>query len=152
MNLDLKGKVALVAAASQGLGKASAMALADEGAKLAICSRRKKEITEAADEIRSKTGGEVLPVVADVRKPGDIKQFVESAKKEFGTVHVLVNNAGGPPVGSILQLSDEDWENGFELTMMSMVRMTREVLPMMIQQKWGRIITITSFVAKQPMN
>lgn len=152
MDLGLKGKVAVVAAASEGLGKASALALAEEGAHLVICSRRKKEINDAAMEIRSRTKAHVVAVVADVANPGDIKNLVAEAKKEFGTVDVLVNNAGGPPTGTILDMPDAEWEKGFNLTMMSMVRMTREVLPMMVQQKWGRIITITSFVAKQPLN
>ncbi|MBI4429240.1 MAG: SDR family NAD(P)-dependent oxidoreductase [Ignavibacteriales bacterium] len=152
MDLGLKGKVAVVSAASEGLGKASALALAEEGADLVICSRRKKEIADAADEIRSKTKARIETVVADVANPDDIKNLVGEAKKRFGTVHVLVNNAGGPPTGSIQDMPDAEWEKGFNLTMMSMVRMTREVLPMMVQQKWGRIITITSFVAKQPLN
>ena len=152
MDLGLKGKIAIVAAASDGLGKACAMALAEEGANLVICSRRQKEITETADEILLKTGSKVITVVTDVTKADDIKRFVGRAKNEFGTVHVLVNNAGGPPTGSVLDLSDNEWERGFNLTMMSMVRMTREVLPMMVRQNWGRIITITSFVAKQPLN
>jgi 3-oxoacyl-[acyl-carrier protein] reductase len=152
MDLGLKGKVALVAAASEGLGKACALALAEEGAKVVICSRRKKEIQAAADEIRLKTEAEVIPVGADLTMPSDIENFIEAGRKRFGTVHILVNNAGGPPTGSILDLPDEEWEKGFNLTMMSMVRMSRGVLPMMIQQKWGRIITITSYAAKQPIN
>lgn len=152
MDLGLKDKVALVAAASQGLGKACAFALAQEGAKLVICSRRKKEITEAAEEIERSTGSRVVPVEADMTKQEDITRFVEVAKREFGTVHVLVNNAGGPPTGNILEMPDAEWEKGFNLTMMSAVRLTREVLPMMASQRWGRIITITSYVAKQPIN
>ncbi len=152
MDLGLKNKVAIVAAASQGLGRAAAVALAEEGAQLVICSRREKEITEAAKEISSQTGVQAIGIAADVTKPADIKKVVRMAKEQFGTVHVLVNNAGGPPTGSVLDLTDQDWDKGFNLTMMSMVRLTREVLPMMQQQKWGRIVTITSFVAKQPVN
>ena len=152
MNLGLKNKIALVTAASQGLGKASAMALAQEGAIVIICSRRQKEITDAADEIRKSTGATVLPMVADVTKPDDIKRLVADTKQRFGTVHVVVNNAGGPPTGTISSLTDEDWYKGHELTLMSVVRLTREVLPMMIEQRWGRIVTIVSVVAKQPIN
>jgi len=83
-------------------------------------------------------------LVADVSKPEDIERLVEEAKQRYGTVHVLVNNAGGPATGDILSLKDEDWQKGHDLTLMSMVRLTRAVLPMMIQQRWGRIITITS--------
>jgi len=152
MNLGLKNKIAVVTAASQGLGKASALALAQEGATVVICSRRKKEITETAEEIQKATGATVMAIVADVTKPEEIKQLVTETKKRFGTVHVLVNNAGGPPTGTIESLTDEDWHKGHELTLMSVVRLTREILPMMIEQRWGRIITIVSVVAKQPIN
>jgi 3-oxoacyl-[acyl-carrier protein] reductase len=152
MNLGLKNKIAIVTAASQGLGKASAMALAQEGAAVVICSRRQKEITDAAEEIQKATGSTIIPVVADVTKREDIKRLVETVKTKFGTVHILVNNAGGPPTGNIASLTDEDWHRGHELTLMSVVRSTREILPMMIEQRWGRIITIVSIVAKQPIN
>jgi 3-oxoacyl-[acyl-carrier protein] reductase len=152
MNFGLKNKIAIVTAASQGLGKASALALAQEGATVVMCSRRKKEITEAADDIRNGTGAVIVPQTADVTQPDDIQRLVRETKQQFGTIHVLVNNAGGPPVGDILTLTDEDWRKGHELTLMSMVRLTRAVLPFMIQQRWGRIITITSVAAKQPIN
>jgi 3-oxoacyl-[acyl-carrier protein] reductase len=150
MDLGLNGKIAVVCASSEGLGKASAMALAQEGVKLVVCSRREKAINETASEIRKATGAEVLPVVADVSVPADIAKLAKAAAGKFGTIHILVNNAGGPPTGDILTLSDEQWQKAHDLTLMSMVRMTREVLPFMIDQKWGRIISITSFVAKQP--
>ena len=152
MNLGLKNKIAIVTAASQGLGKASAMALAQEGATIVMCSRRQKEIAEAADEIRGATGAAVVPMIVDVSKLEDIKRLVLDTKQQFGTVHILINNAGGPPTGTISSLTDEDWLNGHQLTLMSMVRLTREVLPMMTEQRWGRIITITSIAAKQPIN
>ncbi|MBI3585829.1 MAG: SDR family oxidoreductase [Ignavibacteriales bacterium] len=152
MDLGLKNKVALVAAASQGLGKASAFALAQEGARLVICSRREKEVRQTAEEISQQTGSKVVPVVADVSKQEDIKKFVGAALKEFGTIHVLVNNAGGPPTGHITSMTDEEWEKGVQLTLMSAVRLSREVLPMMEKQQWGRVITIVSLVAKQPLN
>ena len=152
MNLGLKNKIAIVTAASQGLGKASALALAQEGATVVICSRRQKEITETANEIQKATNATVIPLVADVAKPEDIERLAAETKQRFGTVHVLVNNAGGPPTGDILSLKDKDWQKGHDLTLMSMVRLTRAVLPMMIQQRWGRIITITSIAAKQPIN
>jgi 3-oxoacyl-[acyl-carrier protein] reductase len=152
MDLGLRSKVALVSAASQGLGKASARALAEEGARLVICSRREEEIRKTAAEITEQTGAEVVAVAADVTVPEDIQRFVATAIERFGTVHVLVNNAGGPPAGDILSLKDADWEKAFQLTLMSMVRMTRAVLPFMMNQNWGRLITITSIAAKQPIN
>ena len=152
MNFGLQNKIAIVTAASQGLGKASAMALAREGATVVICSRRKKEIFEAAKEINEATEAKIIPMVVDVTKPGNIKRLVVETKRKYGTVHILVNNAGGPPTGTISSLNDEDWHKGHELTLMSMVRLTREIIPMMTEQRWGRIITITSIAAKQPIN
>lgn len=150
MDLGIRGKVALVCASSEGLGKASAIALAREGARLCICSRREKEIRETAKEIEGQIGVEVFPVVADVSKAADVVKIAREAVQRYGSIHILVNNAGGPPTGDILSLTDEQWQKAHDLTLMSMVRMTREVLPTMVKQKWGRIVTITSFVAKQP--
>ena len=152
MDLGIKNKIAIVTAASQGLGKACALALGREGAKLVICSRRQKEIDETAREIRTATGAVIESFAADVSSAGAILKLVEFTKEKFGTVHVLVNNAGGPPTGDILSLTDEDWQKGHDLTLMSMVRLTRAVLPMMIEQQWGRIVTITSISGKQPIN
>jgi 3-oxoacyl-[acyl-carrier protein] reductase len=152
MDLGLQGKIAIVTAASQGLGKASALALAQEGATVVICSRRQKEITETARELRETTGATVVPMVADVTNAEHIKLLVAETKRQFGAIHVLINNAGGPPAGSIEALTDEEWQKGHDLTLMSMVRLTREVLPTMIDQRWGRVITIVSVVAKQPIN
>ena len=152
MNFGLSNKIAVVTAASQGLGKASALALAQEGATVVICSRRQKEISETAKGIHEATGVTIVPLVVDVTKPEDMKRLVSETKQRFGTIHVLVNNAGGPPTGTISSLTDEDWYKGHELTLMSMVRLTREILPLMMEQRWGRIITITSIAAKQPIN
>ncbi len=151
MNFGLNGKIALVAAASQGLGKAAALSLAREGARVVVCSRREQEIAAAAREIATDTGAEVLPMVADVTNAGDIRRMVAETVKRLGTVHVLVNNAGGPPAGGLMDLSDADWEKAHQLTLMSTVRLTREVLPRMVAQHWGRIITIVSISAKQPI-
>jgi 3-oxoacyl-[acyl-carrier protein] reductase len=152
MKSIMENKIALVVAASQGLGKAAAMAIARKGATVVICSRRKNAIVRAADEIHEETGSTIVPFVADVSSAGDIKRLVAFTKRKFGTVHILVNNAGGPPTGDILSMTDAEWKSGFELTLMSVVRLTRAVLPMMIEQKWGRIITITSIAGKQPIN
>ncbi|MBE0648891.1 MAG: SDR family oxidoreductase [Bacteroidales bacterium] len=152
MELHLTSKIALVTASSKGLGKAAAMSLAKEGATVIVCSRNKKEIELAADEIRRVSGAEVLPVVADVSRAEQIGMLFETIRERFGTLHVLVNNAGGPPTGDILTMTDEEWRQGYELTLMSMVRLTREALPLMIKQQWGRIITITSITGKQPVN
>jgi len=152
MNFGLKDKVALVAAASHGLGKASALALAREGVRLVLCSRNSESINKTAEEIRGTTGATVVPVVADVSKKEDIVKLVKAAVGEFGTVHILVNNAGGPPTGQLLTMPEEEWERGVQLTLMSVVRLIREVLPFMERQQWGRIISIVSIAAKQPIN
>jgi 3-oxoacyl-[acyl-carrier protein] reductase len=152
MDLGIKNKIALVAASSQGLGKAAAFSLAKEGVNLAICSRNKKVIESTAVEIQKATGVRVVPYIADVSQASDIDKLVESVTKEFGRIDILVNNAGGPPTGNITTLPDSEWERGFNLTLMSMVRMTRAVLPSMQKYYWGRIISIVSLTAKQPID
>jgi 3-oxoacyl-[acyl-carrier protein] reductase len=154
MDLGLRGRVALVCAASQGLGRAAAMAFAREGAHVVACSRDKKRINETAKEIAAagEGVGRVIPVVADMTSPRDIKRFVATAVKEFGRVDVLVTNAGGPPTGAFMDLDDDAWEAGFERNFLSAVRCMREVLPHMQKKKWGRIINITSLTVKQPLN
>lgn len=151
MDLGLKNKIALVAASSQGLGRAAAESLAVEGATVVVCSRDKKALAAAAAEIAEKTKAEILPLVADVSKAKDIDELVRKVIKKFGTIHILVNNAGGPPVETFDRLSDDTWAKGVELTMMSAIRLIRAVLPFMQRQHWGRIITLNSIVAKQPI-
>lgn len=152
MDLHLKDKIALVCASSQGLGKAAAMSLASEGVQLAICSRNKESIESAAQEIKKQTGVRVCAISADVSKSDDIDRIIETVQEEYGAIHILVNNAGGPPTGKISSVSDAEWEKGFTLTLMSMIRLTRGVLPMMEQQHWGRIISLVSLAAKQPID
>src|SRR5215813_2841244 len=113
MDLGLKGKVALVAGASQGMGRAAALGFAREGAKVSICARGEKALQEAAGMIRKETGGEVLPTVADMSKVEDIKRFVKNCVERFGRLDVIVNNAGGPPPGEFMKFTDEDWQNAF---------------------------------------
>jgi 3-oxoacyl-[acyl-carrier protein] reductase len=152
MDLGLRDRVALVTAASQGLGKAIAFGLADEGAKVVICSRSSKRVKPAAVEIQERTGSEVLPIVADVRKLSNIKVLVEKTVSRFGRIDILVTNAGGPPVATFPDLGEEQWAEGLNLTFLSVVRLIREVIPHMQKLKWGRIINMTSFVVKQPVD
>jgi 3-oxoacyl-[acyl-carrier protein] reductase len=152
MDLGIKDKVAIVCASSQGLGKATALGLAKEGAKVVIFARHKKDLDETAHEIGTTTNSEVLSLIADVTKVEDIRTVVQTTVDKFGTLHILVNNAGGPPVANFAELTDDMWMNGVGLTMMSLIRMTREVLPHMLKNKWGRIINIASLTAKQPIN
>lgn len=155
MDLGLQGRVALVCAASQGLGKATAASFAGEGAHVVICSRSRKRINTAAKEIREALpDGEatILPVVADLRKARDIRNLVDAARRRFGRIDVLVTNAGGPPVATFPDLSDKSWQQGIEQNLMSTIRCIREVLPHMTRQGWGRIVNITSVSAKQPID
>ncbi len=152
MELGLSGKIALVVASSKGLGKAVAIGLAREGAKVVICGRHKKDLNAASDEIAQSPGTVPLAVVADVTSVKDIKRLVHASIKKFGTVHILVTNAGGPPTGEFVKLSDEQWLDAVNLTLMSTVRLIREVIPHMQKQNWGRIINITSVSVKQPID
>ena len=149
MDLGIKNKVALVTAASQGLGKASAIELANEGVKLAICSRDQDKINQTAEEIQNLTGGEVLAVKADLDSTDDIENLIKEIENKFNTVDILVNNTGGPKAGFFDDLSDEDWLKTFESTFLSAVRVTRKVLPFMKKNKWGRIINIASIYGRE---
>jgi len=151
MDLQLKQKVALVTAASQGLGKAAAWALAREGARVAICARDHEMTAATARQIAGETGADVRPFVADLSDAQSISTLVQEVLRSFGTVHVLVNNAGGPTPGGFATLSDDDWQRAYELTLMSAVRVTRAVLPAMRAQRWGRIINLASYSVKQPI-
>jgi 3-oxoacyl-[acyl-carrier protein] reductase len=151
MDLGLKGKVALVAGASQGMGRATALGFAREGAKVAICARGEAALNEAAEMIRKQTGGVVLAMVADMAKAEDIKKFVNQSAEHFGRLDIIVNNAGGPPPGEFLKFTDEDWNNAYNLSFMSTMRMTREAVPHMRKAGGGRVINITSYSVKEPI-
>ncbi|RMF84327.1 MAG: SDR family oxidoreductase [Nitrospinota bacterium] len=151
MDLGIAGKVALVAASSKGLGKAVALGLAREGARVTICARGEEALQRAAAEIRADTGAEVFPVVADVSRSEEIKRLVQATLERFGRIDILVNNAGGPPAGTFFTLSEADWEQGLALNLFSTIRLCQEVIPIMRRQQWGRIINITSITAKQPI-
>lgn len=152
MNLGLKNRIALVTASSKGLGRASAEALAREGAKIAICARDGKLLKVAADEIASATRSEVLAIPADVNSSRDIERVVKETVRHFGTLHILVTNAGGPPAGYFEEFDDKQWQEAFNLTMMSAVRLIRAAIPQMQQEKWGRIVNITSVSVKEPID
>ncbi len=151
MELGLKNKVAVVFAASKGLGKSSAVKLAEEGCRVAVCSRDERNIENAAQEIRQKTGAEVFSAVVDVRHKDQISGFIRDVINKWGTVDVLVTNAGGPPVKSFEETSDDEWEKYFQITLMSVVTAFRAVLPQMKKQKSGKIINITSMSVKEPI-
>ena len=150
MDLGLKGKVALVTAASKGMGRACAREFAAEGARVAICARTEADIKSVADEI-GKTGAEVLAMRADVTNAAEVKALVARTVDTFGGVDILVANAGGPPRGNLEEMTDEQWRAAFDVTVVSVVRLIREVLPSMRQKRWGRILTIQSVSVKQPV-
>jgi 3-oxoacyl-[acyl-carrier protein] reductase len=152
MDLGLKGSVALVLAASKGLGRASAQALAAEGASVVIGSRNAQELARAAREIEQASGSRVLAVPVDVTSAESLEAFVAAAAREFGRIDVLVNNAGGPPPGTFDAFSDAQWQAAFELTLLSVVRMVRLVIPHMRTAGGGRIINIVSTSVKQPID
>lgn len=151
MDMGIKDKVAIVAASSRGLGKAVAFGLAEEGVRLTLCSRGKEALEETAEEIKSGTNANVLALRGDVSKPEDVKEIILQTVKKYGTVHILINNAGGPPLGDFLNFSLEQWQRALELNLLSTINLTREVIPYMQSQKWGRIINITSVAVKQPI-
>ncbi|OGQ80292.1 MAG: 3-oxoacyl-ACP reductase [Deltaproteobacteria bacterium RIFCSPLOWO2_12_FULL_60_19] len=151
MDLGLRGKVALVAGASQGIGRAAAMGFAREGAKVSICARSEAQLNETAETIRRETGGDVLPIVADMTKAEDIQRFVAKTVEKFGRLDIVVTNAGGPPPGEFMKFTDADWENAFRLNFLSTVRLTREAVPHMRKAGGGRVINISSYAVKEPI-
>lgn len=152
MNLGLRDRVAIVCAASQGLGKATALGFAREGAIVVICSRDRSRLEYAMEEISSEVpGARILAVPTDVSVPEQITALVEKAQRECGRIDILVTNAGGPPSGAFMELDDTQWERGVALNLMSTIRMIRAVVPHMKERRWGRIVNITSLAAKQPI-
>jgi 3-oxoacyl-[acyl-carrier protein] reductase len=150
MELGIKDRVAMIAAASKGLGKACAMALAREGCKVSICSRNAEELEKTRSEVDAK--GDTLAVAADVSSANDLDNWYQRTVDRFGQVDILVTNTGGPPVKRFMELSDENWLSGVDSTLMSVVRLSRTVIPGMRERRWGRIIHLTSLVAKQPVD
>jgi len=151
MDLGLRDRVAIVAASSQGLGKAVALGLAREGAKLAMCARTEAALGAAAEEIRRETGVEVMERAFDVTSPADVQRFVAETVDRFGRLDICVTNAGGPPSKTFAQTTVEDWHAAAELNLMSTMYFAREALPIMQRRKWGRLIAITSVTVKQPI-
>ena len=152
MDLELKNRVALVAAASKGIGFAAARELAREGVRVFLCSRDEKRAVEAAQKIQNETGAIVAGVGADVTDARALERFVSLARERTGRIDILVTNAGGPPAGTFDQTDLEMFRRAFELNALSAIHLAKLVLPGMQTQKWGRIINITSVSAKQPID
>ena len=154
MKLNLKNKNAIVCASSQGLGKAAALDLAEEGVNLAICSRDQDKINKVKEEIHQKINSEikVIALKVDLDSPDEIQAFYKQVENDLGSVDILVNNNGGPPPSTFEQLSDDDWQKAFNSTMMSCLRLSKLVIPNMKKNAWGRIINISSVSVKTPVN
>lgn len=140
MDLGLKGKVALVTAASKGLGRGSAEALSAEGCRVAICSRTRADVERVAGEIAARSGHEVVPFVADMTKAGDIDALLAEVRARLGDPDIVVGNAGGPPAGTFASTKLEQFIPAVELSMMSSIRLTYAAVPAMVKKKWGRIV------------
>jgi len=151
MDLGINRKIALVTAASRGLGRGCAEQLAAEKCRVAICARNAAEIKQAAEEISAKTGAEVLGFGADMSKADEISRLLEDVRHSLGEPEILVTNAGGPPPGTYASTAPEEYEKALNLTLMSAVNLIRGVTPAMQTKGWGRIIAITSISVKQPI-
>lgn len=150
LDLGLKGHVAIITGGSEGLGRAAAEKLAAEGARVAICARRKETLDQAADEIRRATGGEVLAQVADVSRAADCERVVNAVVAQWGGVDILLNNAGTSAAASFEKVDDEAWQSDWDLKVMGAVRMSRLVIPHMKKRGGGRIVNITTVGGKAP--
>ena len=152
LELGLKNKVALVPAASKGIGLGVAKALSAEGCKVAICSRDRESVSKARESIVQETGNrDVLSVKADISIKADADRLVDEATRKFETVDILAYNTGPPKPGTFADLNDSDWEHGVKLLLMSAVWLTKQVLPGMLEKKWGRLIYVTSSALRQPV-
>lgn len=151
MDLGLNGKVAFVAAASRGLGRAVAEELAAEGATLIVCARHAEALDLVCQQISETTRVPILSLIGDVSKPADVARLVQSGLEKFGRIDILVTNAGGPPAGRFEDLNSQMWQSAIDLTLGSVLELTRLIVPGMKERGWGRILNITSITVKQPV-
>ena len=152
MDLGLRDRVAIVAAASKGIGRAVALGLAREGARVAMFSRDADAIDEAGRDVAEQTGAEVLALAADVTRLEDLQTVIAAVLTRWGRIDVLFNNAGGPPHGTFGEADDAAWQQAFELNLMSTIRLLRLVIPPMRERRWGRIVNLTSTSIRQPID
>jgi len=146
MELGIEGRVAMVAAASKGIGLATARALAAEGCRVSVCARGEQALGEACAVI----GGTVRGYVADVSVAADLERWVSHTTSELGVPDILVTNTGGPPAGTLEAMTDQQWQQGFESTLLNIIRLVRLVGPGMAERGWGRVVHVTSLVAVEP--
>ena len=151
MDLELKNKVAIVGGASKGLGRACAEVLAEEGATLVICSRNAGDLEKVAQDIRAKTGSDVLAFAGDLEQHATICALIAAAIAKFGRIDVLVNNSGGPPLAKSIDASEEQWATAVQRSLLYFARMSREAVPHLKKQGGGRIINILASTVYQPI-
>lgn len=151
MDLNLRGKRAIVTGASRGLGYAVAATLAGEGVDIILNARNESALTKAANTIQAQSNAAVIPVAGDITLPDTPAKLVKAAGENFGGVDLLLTNAGGPPPGAFESFSDQDWEKAVDLTFLSHVRLIREALPSLRRSSSPSILTVTSFSVKQPL-
>jgi len=151
MDTGLKNRVAIVAASSQGIGRATAEAFAAEGCRVAMCARNAQTLQAAADQIRKQSSTEVFAESVDVTDAAAVHRFVDAVVAKFGSADICVTNAGGPPAKGFLAATLDEWRKAVDLNFLSTVYFAREVIPHMQRQHWGRIITLTSIATKQPV-
>lgn len=152
MDLGLKNKVALVLASSKGLGKAVAIELAKEGARVVICGTDANALAATENEIQAISPGNVVSFICDITEESQRKRLVEQSVNAFGDIEILVTNTGGPAAGGFDQFNIEDWKNLYNLLFLSAVDIIKQVLPAMKKKKFGRILTVTSITVKQPVD
>jgi 3-oxoacyl-[acyl-carrier protein] reductase len=152
MELGLKNKTAFIAASSQGLGKAVALELAQEGANIIICGRNKESLEKTKQEIESLTNKKLLAIAGDLSVPAERELIIQTSLQTYKTIDILVTNTGGPPAGKFEELKPQDWDKAYNNLLASVVGLINGFLPGMKQQRWGRIISITSMAVKQPVN
>lgn len=150
VNISFEGKTALILASSQGLGRAIAEKLAQGGANIMLASRNDEKLKEVKDHLQNESSGKIEYAACDITKVEDIKQLVERTVATFGTIDILVNNAGGPPAGLFEDMTDDDWQQAFELNLFSYIRAIREALPH-LKKQGGKIINIASSSIKEPI-
>jgi 3-oxoacyl-[acyl-carrier protein] reductase len=151
MDLQLAGKVAIIGGASKGLGRACAQVLAEEGCRLAICSRSQADLDKAAAEIRAATGAEVLAIAGDLDNYGTIQSLIAAAAERFGRIDILVANSGGPPLAQAHDASEEQWATAVQRSLLFFSRMAREALPHLKRAGGGRIVNILASTVYQPI-
>jgi 3-oxoacyl-[acyl-carrier protein] reductase len=151
MDLGLKGRVAIVAGSSQGIGLATAEAFAVEGCRVAMCARNAAKVEAAAEKLRAQSKVEVFTQACDVTDASAVATFVSTVATKFGSVDICIANAGGPPAKGFLAATIDDWRKAVDSNFMSAIYFAREVIPHMQRNRWGRFITLTSISTKQPV-